>query len=43
VGPSAAAGGRTRQPPGTLYVINHVEMAIAIIIVFVASFMARGF
>ena len=27
----------------TLYVINHVEMAIVGIMVFVASFMARGF
>ncbi|MBM3220107.1 MAG: DUF2214 family protein [Candidatus Rokubacteria bacterium] len=39
--------GRGRRPDTstarTLYVINHVEMAIAIIIVFVASFMARGF
>jgi putative membrane protein len=26
-----------------LYVLNHVEMAVVIVIVFVASFMARGF
>lgn len=27
----------------TLYVLNHVEMGIVVLIVFVASFMARGF
>jgi putative membrane protein len=27
----------------SLYVINHIEMAIVIVMVFVASFMARGF
>jgi putative membrane protein len=27
----------------TLYLLNHVEMALVVIIVFVASFMARGF
>jgi putative membrane protein len=27
----------------TLYVISHVEMALVVVIVFVASFMARGF
>jgi len=27
----------------TLYVVNHVQMALVIVIVFVASFMARGF
>jgi putative membrane protein len=26
-----------------LYVVNHVELALAVLIVFVASFMARGF
>ncbi|HXJ82332.1 MAG TPA: DUF2214 family protein [Candidatus Methylomirabilis sp.] len=26
-----------------LYVVNHVEMALVVVIVFVASFMARGF
>jgi putative membrane protein len=26
-----------------LYVINHIEMALVVVIVFVASFMARGF
>jgi putative membrane protein len=28
---------------GSLYRINHVELAIVVILVFVASFMARGF
>ncbi|HEV8441765.1 MAG TPA: DUF2214 family protein [Methylomirabilota bacterium] len=28
---------------GALYLINHVEMALVVVIVFVASFMARGF
>jgi putative membrane protein len=28
---------------GSLYTINHVELAIVVILVFVASFMARGF
>jgi putative membrane protein len=27
----------------TLYILNHVEMAVVVVIVFVASFMARGF
>jgi putative membrane protein len=27
----------------TLYLINHVEMALVVLMVFVASFMARGF
>ena len=27
----------------TLYVITHIEMALVVVIVFVASFMARGF
>ncbi len=27
----------------TLYVLNHVELALVVLIVFVASFMARGF
>jgi putative membrane protein len=27
----------------TLYVVNHVEMVLVVVIVFVASFMARGF
>ena len=26
-----------------LYVVNHVEMVLVVVIVFVASFMARGF
>jgi len=26
-----------------LYLINHVEMALVVLMVFVASFMARGF
>ena len=26
-----------------LYIVNHVEMAVVVIIVFVAAFMARGF
>jgi len=42
-----AARGRGAMPDTsgarTLYVINHVEMAIVGIMVFVASFMARGF
>ena len=36
-----------RRPDTTharrLYLVNHVEMALAVLIVFVASFMARGF
>jgi putative membrane protein len=28
---------------GALYVVNHVQMAIVVVMVFVASFMARGF
>lgn len=36
-----------RRPDGTkartLYLLNHVEMALVVVIVFVASFMARGF
>lgn len=28
---------------GVLYLLNHIEMGLVIIIVFVASFMARGF
>ena len=36
-----------RRPDTTaarkLYVMNHVEMALVVVIVFVASFMARGF
>ena len=37
--------GRTPDTTGarTLYVINHVEMVLVVVIVFVASFMARGF
>ena len=37
--------GQTPDTSGarTLYVINHVEMAVVVLIVFVASFMARGF
>jgi putative membrane protein len=36
------------RPPDTssvraLYVINHIEMVLVVVIVFVASFMARGF
>ena len=31
------------SPARTLYVLNHVEMALVVVIVFVASFMARGF
>ena len=27
----------------TLYLVNHIEMALVVVIVFVASFMARGF
>ena len=27
----------------TLYLVNHVQMAVVVLIVFVASFMARGF
>ncbi len=39
---------RRGQAPDTsraraLYVVNHVEMALVVLIVFVASFMARGF
>src|SRR5262245_9381211 len=39
---------RGRQRPDTtnaqsLYVLNHIEMALIVLIVFVASFMARGF
>jgi putative membrane protein len=36
-----------RRPDTTaarkLYILNHVEMALVVVIVFVASFMARGF
>ena len=39
--------GRKQMPDTSgarsLYVINHIEMAIVIVMVFVASFMARGF
>lgn len=28
---------------GALYVLNHIEMGLVVLIVFVASFMARGF
>jgi putative membrane protein len=37
--------GQTPDTSGapTLYVINHVQMAVVVVIVFVASFMARGF
>ena len=42
-----AARGRGQLPDTSgarsLYVINHIEMVIVIIMVFVASFMARGF
>lgn len=31
------------SPARTLAVLNHVEMALVVVIVFVASFMARGF
>jgi putative membrane protein len=31
------------SPAPTLYIINHVELALVVVIVFVASFMARGF
>ncbi|HEY7039255.1 MAG TPA: DUF2214 family protein [Methylomirabilota bacterium] len=31
------------SPARTLYTINHAELAIVVIMVFVASFMARGF
>lgn len=39
---------RRGQPPNTsharrLYLVNHMEMAIVVLIVFVAAFMARGF
>jgi putative membrane protein len=39
---------RRGQTPDTsraraLYILNHVEMALVVLIVFVASFMARGF
>jgi putative membrane protein len=39
---------RKKQRPDTsaarkLYVLNHVEMVLVVVIVFVASFMARGF
>ena len=39
---------RRGQTPDTsraraLYIVNHVEMALVVLIVFVASFMARGF
>lgn|SRR5262245_8452022 len=39
---------RRGQPPDTsrartLYVISHVEMALIVVIVFIAAFMARGF
>ena len=27
----------------SLYVVNHIEMVLVVVIVFVASFMARGF
>jgi putative membrane protein len=37
--------GRTPDTAGArrLYVVNHVQMALVVVIVFVASFMARGF
>jgi putative membrane protein len=39
--------GRSQMPDTsgvrTLYVINHIQMAVVVIIVFVAAFMARGF
>lgn len=42
-----AARGRRQTPDTsgarTLYVITHVQMAIVVLMVFVASFMARGF
>jgi putative membrane protein len=42
-----AAVGRGRRPDvsaaRSLYVMTHVEMALVVVIVFVASFMARGF
>jgi putative membrane protein len=42
-----AARGRGQTPDTsrarTLYVITHIEMAIVLIMVFVASFMARGY
>ncbi len=39
---------RQGQVPDTssarvLYVLNHIEMGLVVVIVFVASFMARGF
>ena len=42
-----AARGRGQAPETTgaraLYVVNHVQMALVVIMIFVASFMARGF
>src|SRR4051812_28619717 len=42
-----AARGRGHTPDTsrarTLYILNHVEMALVVVIVFIASFMARGF
>lgn len=37
--------GQTPDTSGTavFYVLNHVEMALIVVIVFVATFMARGF
>ena len=41
---AAGRGGRPDTSAArTLYVINHIEMALVVVIVFVASFMARGF
>ncbi len=42
------AGLRRGQPPDTssargLYRVNHIEMALVVLMVFVAAFMARGF
>ena len=41
------ARGRGQTPDkahvGALYVVNHVQLAIVVVMVFVAAFMARGF
>ena len=36
-------GAPNTRPARTLWIVNHVEMMLAIVMVFVASFMARGF
>jgi hypothetical protein len=35
-------GGRATRRARALYLVNHIEMLLVVLIVFVASFMARG-